>query len=181
MRPGLTWILTGKNLWKYRGRNILKYARNTCSACYDIIFFVADQAGHVVTRMLIFVHNALIVAFSKRKNMVEFSPYRSDLFGMRIARYLIVTFWVKLKTFGMPLIGPANCVYDISGIIMNIIILDLTFLKKHNSIMWYRGVHITFPPSLFTPLLELGQAWDPCKPWCPYRALFGPQTANFID
>ena len=82
----------------------------------------SDHAGNVMTRrshtgILIFVNNALIRAFSKRQNTVESSTYRSELVTLRITRNLIVELRIKLKSIGVPLLGPTNVYCDNQGVV----------------------------------------------------------------
>ena len=73
----------------------------------------ADHASNVVTRrshtgIMLFVNNALIRSFSKRQNTVELSTFGSELVALRIARDMIVELRLKLKSIGIPLLGPTN-------------------------------------------------------------------------
>ena len=69
-------------------------------------FFVdANHSGNVVTRqshteVLIYVMNTPIIWFSKEKNAVKSSTFRSEFMAMRIARDLIVALQYKLRIFG---------------------------------------------------------------------------------
>merc|ERR1712127_1017188 len=84
----------------------------------------SDHAGNVITRrshtgILLFVNNALIRSFSKRQNTVESSTYGSELVALRIARDLIVALRIKLKSIGVPLLGPTNVYCDNQGVMKN--------------------------------------------------------------
>lgn len=106
------------------------------------VFVDADHASNVVTRrshsgVMLFVQNALIRTFSKRQNTVEASTYGSELVAMRIARDIIVEMRIKLKSIGVPIIGPADLLCDNQGVVKNCSIPESTLQKKHNSINYH--------------------------------------------
>ena len=105
-------------------------------------FVDSDHASNVVTRrshsgIFIFVNNALIKSFSKRQNTVESSTFGSELVAARIARDMIVELRIKLKLFGVPLLGPTNVFCDNNGVVKNTSIPESTLSKKHNSINYH--------------------------------------------
>ena len=91
----------------------------------SIIAFVdANHAGNFVTRqshsgIILFVHNAPIVWFSKRQNTVEAATFGSDFVALRICKEFIVALCYKLHMFGVPLDGPADVFCDNRGLVMN--------------------------------------------------------------
>ena len=105
-------------------------------------FVDADHAGHKVTRrshmgVLIFVNNALITVFSKRQNTVESSTFGSELVAMRICRHLLVALRIKLKCFGIPIVGPCSVFCDNMAVVKNTSIPESVLAKKHNAINYH--------------------------------------------
>jgi hypothetical protein len=98
-------------------------------------FCDANHAGNVITRrshsgIIIFVQNAPIIWFSKKQNMVEASTFGAELVAMRIARDLISALRIKLRTFGVPLSGPANLYCDNQGVVKNMSVPESTFEQE---------------------------------------------------
>jgi hypothetical protein len=105
-------------------------------------FVDANHAGNIITRrshtgIIIFIQNAPIIWFSKKQNTVESSTFGSELVAMRVARDLIVALRIKLKLFGVPIIGPANVLCDNQGVVKNTSIPESTLTKKHNAINYH--------------------------------------------
>ncbi|KAL7523212.1 hypothetical protein ACHAWF_000426 [Thalassiosira exigua] len=105
-------------------------------------FCDSDHASNVVTRrshsgIFLFAQNALIRSFSKKQNTVEASTYGAELVAMRIARDMIVELRLKLKSIGVPMVGPANVFCDNQGVVKNTSIPESTLSKKHNSINYH--------------------------------------------
>jgi hypothetical protein len=106
------------------------------------VFCDSDHASNVVTRrshsgVFLFAQNALIRSFSKKQNTVEASTYGAELVAMRIARDMIVELRLKLKSIGVPMVGPANVFCDNQGVVKNTSIPESTLSKKHNSINYH--------------------------------------------
>ena len=106
------------------------------------VFVDADHASNVVTRrshsgVMLFAQNALIRSYSKRQNTVESSTFSSELVAMRIARDFTVELRLKLKSIGVPLIGPTNMYCDNQGVVKNTSVPESTLSKKHNSINYH--------------------------------------------
>ena len=106
------------------------------------VFVDADHASNVVTRrshsgVMLFAQNALIRSYSKRQNTVESSTFSSELVAMRIARDFTVELRLKLKSIGVPLIGPTNMYCDNQGVVKNTSVPESTLTKKHNSINYH--------------------------------------------
>jgi hypothetical protein len=105
-------------------------------------FCDANHAGNVVRRrshsgIIIFVQNAPIIWYSKKQNTVEASTFGAELVAMRIARDLIAALRIKLRTFGVPLAGPANLFCDNQGVVKNMSVPESTLNKKHNAINYH--------------------------------------------
>ncbi|KAL7551326.1 hypothetical protein ACHAWF_014512 [Thalassiosira exigua] len=82
-------------------------------------------------------HNTLIHSFRKRHNTVETSTYGAELVVLRIARDIIVANPLKLKSIGVPILGPVNLYCDNQGVVKNTSIPESTLSKKHNSINYH--------------------------------------------
>ena len=105
-------------------------------------FVDASHATNKVTRrshtgVMIFLNRAPTLSYSKRQNTVESSTYGSELVAMRIARDLISALRIKLKSFGIPILGPANVYADNNAVVKNTSIPESTLNKKHNSINYH--------------------------------------------
>ena len=105
-------------------------------------FVDANHATNKVTRrshtgVMIFLNTAPALSFSKRQNTVESATYGSELVAMRIARDLISALRIKLKSFGIPILGPANVYGDNAAVVKNTSIPESTLNKKHNSINYH--------------------------------------------
>ena len=57
--------------------------------------------------------------------------------AIRILRDLIVSLRLKLKSFGVPLLGPANVYCDNAGVVKNTSVPESTLAKKHNAINYH--------------------------------------------
>ena len=68
---------------------------------------------------------------------MESSTYGSELVALRIARDLIVALRIKLKSIGVPLLGPTNVYCDNQGVVKNTSVPESTLNKKHNSINYH--------------------------------------------
>ena len=87
-------------------------------------FVDASHATNKITRqshtgVMIFLNRAPTLSYSKRLNTVESSTYGSELVAMRIARDLISALRIKLKSFGVPILGPANVYADNNAVVKN--------------------------------------------------------------
>ena len=105
-------------------------------------FADADHAGNKVTRrshtgIMIFLQNAPILAFSKRQNTCESSSYGSELVAMRVARDLVSALRIKLKCFGIPIVGPCSMFCDNMAVVKNTSIPESVLAKKHNAINYH--------------------------------------------
>ncbi|KAL7555129.1 hypothetical protein ACHAWF_018764 [Thalassiosira exigua] len=56
---------------------------------------------------------------------------------MRIARDTIVKLRLKLKSIGIPMVGPANVFYDNQGVMKNTSNPESTLSKKHNHVNYH--------------------------------------------
>ncbi|KAL7539628.1 hypothetical protein ACHAWF_006464 [Thalassiosira exigua] len=107
-------------------------------------FCVSDHMSNVVMRrshsgILLFAQNVLICSFIKKQNTVEASTYGAELVAMRIARDMIVELRLKLKSIGIPMVGPANVFCNNQGVVKNTSIPESTLSKKHNSANYHIG------------------------------------------
>ncbi|KAL7544832.1 hypothetical protein ACHAWF_008193 [Thalassiosira exigua] len=112
----------------------------------DIFAFCdSDHASIVVMRrshsgIFLFTQNALIFSFSKKQSTVEASTYGAELVTMSFARDMIVELRLKLKSIGVPMVGPTNVFCDNQGVVKNTSIRESTLSKKHNSINAAAGI-----------------------------------------
>jgi hypothetical protein len=56
---------------------------------------------------------------------------------MRICRDMIVELRIKLKSIGVPLLGPTDVYCDNQGVVKNVSIPESTLSKKHNEINYH--------------------------------------------
>ena len=56
---------------------------------------------------------------------------------MRLARDLVVEIRIKLRMFGIPILGPANFFCDNEGVAKNTSVPESTLNEKHNSINYH--------------------------------------------
>ena len=89
------------------------------------------------TGIMIFLNRAPALSYSKRQNTDESTAYGSELVAMRIARDSISALRVKLKSFGIPILGPANTYGDNGAVVKNASSPESTLNKKHNSINYH--------------------------------------------
>jgi hypothetical protein len=109
--------------------------------CVNTSCFVdAYHAGNVIARqshtagIIIYVQNAPVVWFSKRKNTVESSRFGSEFVALRTAKDMLVALRYKLQMFGTPIDGPASVFCDNNGVVKNTTVPELMLAKKHNAI-----------------------------------------------
>ena len=105
-------------------------------------FVDANHATNKVTRrshtgIMIFLNRAPTLSYSKRQNTCESATYGSELVAMRIARDLISALRIKLKSFGIPIQGPADTYGDNAAEFKNTSIPESTLNKKHNLINYH--------------------------------------------
>ena len=105
-------------------------------------FVDADHAGNKITRrshtgIFILLNNTPVIAFSKQQNTCKSSTYGSELVAMRIARDMISALRIKLKCFGIPILGPTNVFCDNNSVVQNVRIPESTLAKKHNAINYH--------------------------------------------
>ena len=98
-------------------------------------FVNADHAGNKVTQrshkgVFILLNNTPVIAFSKQQNTCESSTYGSELVAMRIARDMVSALRIKLKCFGISLIGPTNVFCDNNSVVLNVSIPESTLAKS---------------------------------------------------
>ena len=103
----------------------------------------ANHAGNLANRrshsgILIYVNNALILAFSKRQNTVESSSFGSELVALRVATDLIEALRYKLRCFGIPIDGPATVLCDNKSVVTNSSVPASVLNKRHNAICYHR-------------------------------------------
>jgi len=106
-------------------------------------FVDADHAGNRITRrlhtgILLYLNCAPIIWFSKAQSTIELLTFGSEFIAMRICIEMVEALQYKLRTFGIPIDGPANIFGDNKSVITNATIPTSTLKKKHNSIAYHR-------------------------------------------
>ena len=97
----------------------------------------ANHAGNMANRMshysiIIYVNNAPIIWYSKRKNTVEASSFESEFVSLRISTETIEALRYKLRCFGITLEGPAEVFCDNMSVVKNLSIPTSVLNKSHN-------------------------------------------------
>ncbi len=86
---------------------------------------------------MIIVCNALIAAFSKNQNTVEASTFGAELVTLHILRDMIVALRLKIKSIGVPLLGPPNVYCDNQGVVKNTSVPESVLSKNHNALNYH--------------------------------------------
>ena len=81
------------------------------------VYFDANYAGNMLNRrphtgIIIYVNNAPIIWFSKRKNTVESSIFGSELIALRVTTEMMKEIRYTLRTFGIPIDELAEVLCD---------------------------------------------------------------------
>ena len=101
-------------------------------------FVYSEHDSNVVKRsqtgILLFVCNGEIKDFSKRKNTVKSSTFRSGLVELHIFRDLIVELRIKLYSIGVSVKGLTDTYCNNQGVAKNTSVPRYLLSKKHNSI-----------------------------------------------
>ena len=103
----------------------------------------ANHAGNMANRrshsgIIIYVNNAHIVWYSKRKNTVEDSSFGSEFIATRIVTETIEALMYKLRCFGIPVEDPAEVFCDNMSVVNNSSITTSDLKKRHNCIYYHR-------------------------------------------
>ena len=103
----------------------------------------ANHAGNLANRrshsgILIYVNNAPIIWYSKRQNTVESSSFGSEYVALRICTELVEALRYKLRTFGIPVEGPADIFCDNQSVVTNSSVPSSVLNKRHNAICYHR-------------------------------------------
>ena len=102
----------------------------------------ANHAGNMANRrshtgILIYVNNAPITWYSKRQNTVESSSFGSEYIALRICTEMIEALRYKLRTFGIPIDGPADVFCDNQSVVTNSSVPASVLNKRHNAICYH--------------------------------------------
>ena len=81
------------------------------------VFIDANHAGNKVNRrshtgFIIFVNSAPIIWYTKKQNTVESLSFGSEFDALRVAMEQVMSLRYKLRTFGIPVVGPASSFCD---------------------------------------------------------------------
>ena len=103
----------------------------------------ANHAGNLANRrshtgILIYVNNAPVVWYSKRQNTVETSSFGSEYVALRICTEMLESLRYKLRSFGIPIDGPADVFCDNQSVVTNSTVPASVLNKRHNAICYHR-------------------------------------------
>ena len=103
----------------------------------------ANHAGNMANRrshsgIIIYVNNAHIVWYSKRKNTVEDSSFGSEFVALRITTEMVEALRYKLRCFGIPVDDTAEVFCDNMSVVNNSSITTSALNKRHNAIYYHR-------------------------------------------
>jgi hypothetical protein len=107
-------------------------------------FVDADHAGNRITRrshtgIIIFLNRSPTIWYSKSRSTVETSTFGSEFVAMRIAVELVEGLRYKLRTFGIPLLGPTNVFCDNEAVTKIVVYPKSKLKKKHNAMAYHRA------------------------------------------
>ena len=86
---------------------------------------------------MIFINSAPILWYSKRQNSVGSSTFGSEFIAAKTAVEMIKALRYKLRSFGVPIMGPANIFCDNDAVVRNCRSPDSTLKKKMYSIAYH--------------------------------------------
>ena len=110
---------------------------------FDIRAFVdADHAGNLVTRrsrtgFIIFLNNSPIYWLSKRQTGIETSSFGSEFMAMKHCCEYLRGLRFKLRSMGIPVIGPCYICGDNKSVLVNSSKPDSVLKKKSTSIAYH--------------------------------------------
>lgn len=90
------------------------------------------------TGILLFVNRAPILYYSKRQNTVESSTFGSEFVALKTATEMIQGLRFKLRTFGIPIDGPADVYCDNEAVTKASANPNVTLAKKHNAVAFHK-------------------------------------------
>ena len=106
------------------------------TAFVDASFAQNKKTRKSHTGFIIFVNQAPITWFSKRQSTVETSTFSAEFMAMKSYVSAIESFRFKLRTFGIPVEGPAH-VYCDNESMVNIILGRFSLYWKRSTIQWH--------------------------------------------
>ena len=103
----------------------------------------ANHAGNMANRrshsgIIIYINNSPVIWYSKRQNTVETSSFGSEYVALRICTEMIEALRYKLRTFGVPIDGPAEVFCDNKSVVTNSSVPASVLNKRHNAICYHR-------------------------------------------
>ena len=107
------------------------------------VYVDADHAGDESNRrshtgVVVYLNSAPIVWYSKKQSTVETSSYGSELVAMRTAVELTEGLRYKLRSFGIPIAGPAYVFCDNQSVVFSTSTPESSLKKKHSSIAYHK-------------------------------------------
>ncbi len=88
--------------------------------------------------ILIFLNRSPIVWFSKQQNTVESSTFGSEMVALKTAVKMIQGLRFKLRSFGVPIEGPADVFCDNEVVTNAASKPETTLAKKHNAVAFHK-------------------------------------------
>ena len=107
------------------------------------VYVDADHAGDRVTRrshtgIIIYLNNMPVLWMSKKQSTVESSTFGSEYLALRHATEMIEGLRYKLRTFGVPIDGPAYTYCDNQSVVANSSRPESALKKKHCAVAYHR-------------------------------------------
>lgn len=107
-----------------------------------IVFVDANHAGDQKTRrsrtgLIIFLNSAPIIWMSKKQGSIETSSFGSEFAAMKVATEQVVALRWKLRTFGVPIDGPAHVRCDNQSVVLNSSVPTSRLNKKNNAVAFH--------------------------------------------
>ena len=108
------------------------------------MFVDTSHASDVITHrsctgIIIFLNGAPIHWYSKHQLTIETSTFGLEFVALKIGTKLLEGIQYKLRTFGVPLDGPANTFCDIMSVCNNVTNPTSTLTKCHNLIAYHKS------------------------------------------
>eukprot|EP00592_Proboscia_alata_P013883 CAMPEP_0194391976 /NCGR_PEP_ID=MMETSP0174-20130528/118894_1 /TAXON_ID=216777 /ORGANISM="Proboscia alata, Strain PI-D3" /LENGTH=231 /DNA_ID=CAMNT_0039186871 /DNA_START=970 /DNA_END=1665 /DNA_ORIENTATION=+ len=104
----------------------------------DALHVSCLQSRCSTTGMLSFLNGAPITWYSKCKNTIESSAFRSELVALKIATEMGKGIRYKLRMMGVSIDGPTNCFCDNQIVVINVSKPEYVLNKNHNSIAYHK-------------------------------------------
>jgi hypothetical protein len=125
------------------------------------------------TGILIYLNKAPIQWFSKQQHTVEGATFGSEFNALRIAVDLIVALRFKLRSFGVPVKGPANVFCDNQAVVNVCSRPHGQLGKKHNQVCYHRVREAVAAGIIQLAYVNTASKWfDEVFEWIATRSYF---------